>query len=367
MKIAYVNANYQLNHTGGGHVHMEQFIANAIALGHEIWTYPGNKYPGVHIIPTDRFNHIRTMRQMDALYVRLENQFPRICAWAIPPRRLLYGFPLVVWEFNTIPEDAIFWNDSTNAINRIIDNLKFYGRGCDLAICVAHAVELYVKEKLHIDPTLLIPNGSDPDLFNPDALIPRRMEAFKDTFNVVWIGSAKIKYHDFETIRKSAELLWNRPETRHIAIHIIGPDFNNFMTDMPPNVFYWGGIEYLRLPNWLAAMDVGLYVTKGGSSTYGSPLKVFDYLASGLALVSTTHPAIMELMQQSNQSDLMIPTGDDKALTDVLINLASNPERVRQLGMTGRQLVIDQYNWRQSVKNTLDEMESLLQKKLDRK
>jgi hypothetical protein len=77
---------------------MGQFVANATALGHEVWAYRGSQYPSAHIIPTTpRLQHIRTMRQMDALYVRLEHKPPNICAWALPPLLQIYGFPLVVW------------------------------------------------------------------------------------------------------------------------------------------------------------------------------------------------------------------------------------------------------------------------------
>ena len=91
MKIAYVNASYDRKHTGGGHVHVEQFIKNAIDQGHEIWVYPGNQFPGVQTIPTGRINNVKTLRKMDALYVRLEGWAPPFLSMAMPPRRLLYG------------------------------------------------------------------------------------------------------------------------------------------------------------------------------------------------------------------------------------------------------------------------------------
>ncbi len=360
MHIAYVNANYQQNHAGGGHVHMEQFIANAIALGHEVWTYPGNQYPGVHHIPTNRIKHIRTMRKMDALYVRLEQAFPQVCTWALPPRRWLYGFPIVVWEFNTIPDDASFLGKSEDWVIRTVDRYQKYGKGCDLAICVASAAEEYVKSKLRIRNTIMISNGSDPALFSPDCNRVPRMESFRDSINVVWVGSAKIKYHDFDVIKEAAKIIWTKREPIPINFHILGPDFRDRMADMPPNVYYWGAEDYHRLPNWLSAMDIGLYISKGGSSSYGSPLKVFDYMSSGLAVISTTHPAIEEIFHQLNQSDLMVEPGNGAALAATIITLAKDPERIKILGQRGRSLVINQYNWSQSIRTTMEAMERIL-------
>lgn len=339
---------------------MGQFVANATALGHEVWAYPNNQYPEAHIIPTARLAHIKTMRQMDVLYIRLENRSPQICTWSLPPRRLLYGFPLVVWEFNTIPDDASFRGESQESINKMADFLKYYGRGCDLAVCVAEGTEKYVRERLDIRRTLVVPNGSDPQLFNPEVQSVKRMQPFRDAVNIVWIGSAGIKYHDFDTLKEAANLLWGRGQGDHLNFHIIGSNLVGAMSDMPPNVYYWGAEEYQKLPHWLAAMDIGLYITQAGPSAHGSPLKVFDYMSSGLAVVSTAHPSIRELFDQLGQPDLMVPTEDSNRLADTLIQLASDKDRIRRQGQAGRQLVVDHYNWRRAVKDTMDELEKLL-------
>jgi glycosyltransferase involved in cell wall biosynthesis len=339
---------------------MEQFVRNAVALGHEVWAYPNNRYSEARIIPTTRFAHIRRMRQMDALYVRLESRSPELCGWSLPPRRLLYNFPLVVWEFNTIPDDATFRGESAHSIKKVVDTLRHYGRGCDLAICVAPVVADYVQEKLGIMRTLIVPNGSDPELFSPDIQPVKRMQPFRDAVNIVWIGSAGIKYHDFDLLQDTANLIWERGKGGQVNFHIIGPNLIGAMAYMPPNVYYWGAETYQKLPSWLSAMDIGLYITRGGTSVYGSPLKVFDYMASGLAIVSTTHPFVGDLFDQLKQCDLMVPSGDANALADVLINLISDRERMQRQGSAGRKLVIDHYNWRRAVQDSVNEMETIL-------
>lgn len=360
MHIAYVNANYIYNHTGGGHVHMGQFVSNAISLGHEIYAYSDTEYPEAKKIPTDHLKHISLMRRMDALYIRLENRFPIICKWSLPPRRWLYGFPLVVWEFNTIPADAIFRGESEKNIRDIERMLKHYGRGCDLAVCVAPATAEYVSSEICIKRTVVISNGSDPDMFKPGLIPVERMAVFKKHFNIVWIGSAKEKYHDFEMIKQAAKIIWEKEDCKFINIHIIGADLKYIMSDMPGNVFYWGAEEYKKLPRWLAAMDLGLYITKGGASTYGSPLKVFDYFSSGLAVVSTSHPAVNDLFEKINMTDQIVSPGDHKALAEILIKLGNDKERVRKMGTAGRQLIIDQYNWHRAVQDTINAMEATL-------
>jgi len=357
MKIAYVNANYKRNHTGGGHVHMGQFIKNALALGHEIWVYPGNQYPGAHLIPTDRIQHIQTLRKMDALYIRLENRSPALLSWSGGLRRLLYGFPLVVWEFNTLP-DELTGHPSLSQVGS--GRLSQYSLGCDLGVCVSPALAEIVGQKLAIKRIITVPNGSDPDLFKPGVPIVPRLRPFQDKFNVVWIGTIKESWHDLEMLGLAASLLWEENCCRDICFHIIGAGLSGFMGNMPPNVFYWGAERYERLPNWLAGMDVGLSLYKPGKSYFNSPLKLFDYMSSGLAIISTTHPLAEPMLAEIKGGNLILNYGDHQALVETLLKLKSNREEVKSLGLASRKLIIEKYNWHRAVKDTLDEMQKIL-------
>lgn len=362
MRIAYVNAKYQANHTGGGHVHMEQFIANAIALGHEIWMYRSD-YPGVKMIPKGKMNHIRSMRGMHALYIRVEGSFTKFCTWSLPPRRLLYGLPVVVWEFNTIPEHGLLRGRSDEEVGIAVTAFRKYARGCDLAVCVTEKLADYAREKLQIRSTIVIPNGSDPEVFHPDAQRVKRMAPFEDKLNVVWIGSGKEPWHDFDMLRQAAEIVFEVKKNDSIAFHILGPDLVGRMADMPANTYYWGSELYSRLPQWLSAMDIGISLYLPGPAQFGSPLKIYDYLSTGLTFLTTPHPSVDPLLEELGQADSIIPFGDAFTLAAKILELSSNPTRVKKLGEAGRQLVIEKYNWRRAVKITLDSINDILKKK----
>lgn len=360
MRIAYLKSNYDPAHTGGGFVHVGQFIKNALKLGHEIWVYPGNQIPGTNIVPTDHLNHIKTLRKMDALYLRLENAAPKMLAWSMPPRRLLYGFPLVVWEFNTLPDELA-------SESQVLDksNSKFYkySSGCDLGVCVSPNLSDIISNKLKIKRVVTISNGSDPELFTPEASVAPRMLAFQEKFNVVWIGTIKETWHDLDIIGEAAKLLWTDEKGRDINFHIIGAGMSGFMAQMPPNVFYWGAEQYELLTHWLAGMQVGLSTYKPSRASLGSPLKLFDYMSSGLPVVSTEHPLAGDILKASGAEDLMIPFGDPEALADVLIGLASDRKKCKRIGAAGRQMVIEKYNWTRAVSDTMEELETVLSEK----
>ena len=360
MRLAYANARYRHNGTSGGNAHIGQFITNAVALGHEVWTWPGNQHPASRHIPDARLARLMTLRRMDAIYIRVDYSPPENIRWAFPPYRQSIGSPLIVWEFNTVPEFGLMIGRSQAEIQLAVQNFRSLGRHCDLAICVSRALTEYVRDKLGIEHALTVPNGFDPDLFRPDVSPAKRIERSCDRLNVVWIGSAELSWNNFDLLRKVAQLLWESGKGRSIAFHIIGHGFK-LMDDMPPNVNYYGATNYNALPHWLATMDVGLCLYHPGPGDYGSPIKHFDYMASGLAVVGTFHPQLCEVFDQLGQRDLLVPPNDSNRLAQVLLQLALNRERIRSLGDAGRQLVIRSYNWRRAVRDTFREIESTLE------
>lgn len=362
MRLAYPEGYYLQDRPSGGNAHIGQFITNAVALGHEVWTWPLDEHPDARRMPTTRMGRLMALRRMDAIYVRVEWSPPGACRWTSAPRRHLMGSPVNVWEFNTVPEQGLDLGRPESEIQKAINEFRQYGRGCDLAICVSNALTEYVRDNLGIKRVLTVPNGSDPDLFRPDVPPVFRVQTNPNLLNVVWMGSANLAWHNTELLREAAQLLWERGEGDRVVFHIIGPGLKR-MCDMPPNVNYYGPERYEVIPRWLAAMDIGLCLYRPGSADYCSPLKLFDYMASGLVVVSTFQPQVKEVFDKLGQSNLLIPQNDAGALADVLLNLATDRERVQRMGNAGRQLVIDFYNWRRTVKDTIREIEIILEER----
>jgi starch synthase len=244
-------------------------------------------------------------------------------------------------------------------VARSIKRFRRYGRGCDVAFCVSNAIAGYVMKQLAIKNALVVPNGSDPDRFGPAATSLHRVDARNGrVLNVVWMGSAKIPWHDLDTIIKSARLLDKERETP-IAFHLIG-DGTESVQELPPNVGVHGPIQYEDLPAWLARMDVGLCLYKPGPGWFSSPLKAFDYMASGLMVVASEQAQLHEIFRELGHEDMMIPYGDHVALTRLLEKLAQHKEVVREYGRRGRDLVVNKYNWARTVATTMGELENLV-------
>lgn len=358
MLIAYANAEYRQNDTRGRKAHIGQFITNAVAQEHEIWGWPGNEHPNIRLLPRGRLTRLITLRRMDALYLRLQENPPSFTRYALKPYRQLIGSPIIVWEFNTVPEFNLVMGRSEETVQRAVETFRHFGCGCDLAVCVSEKLSEYVQDVIGIHRVLTVPNGSDPELFNPDVQPVKTIQQDPNCLNVVTIGSQDLAWHDFRTMCKAARLLWENAEGLNIKFHVIGGRSAS-MKDTTPNVHYYGSVDYEAIPQWLASMDVGLCLYLPGPADFGSPLKLFDYMSSGLAVVGTYQTQTREVFRQLDQLDLLVPAGDPESLANVLIRLASDRERIRHLGRAGRQLVIDFYNWRRAVEDIMNEIKTI--------
>ena len=131
------------------------------------------------------------------------------------------------------------------------------------------------------------------------------------------------------------------------------------MGEMPANVHYYGVEDYEKLPRWMSAMDVGLCLYKSGPADYSSPLKVFDYMSSGLAVVATKQPQTTQLLSELGTPELLMSPDDPKALADTLESLAADRARVREISARARELSIRKYTWRRAVVDTFAEIERI--------
>jgi len=362
MRLLYANVAYRTTDTRGRNAHIGQFIHQAVALGHEVWTWPGNEHPEVRSLPRNRLARWLTMIRMDVLYVRLQGTLPGVSRYALPPYRQAIGSPLIVWEFNTVPEFQKIVGQSEAAVTRNILAFQKFGLGCDLAICVSDQLAEYVQEKLGIRRVVTIPNGSDPVLFRRDIPIPKEVGIEPGYLNVVWIGSAELSWHNFDLMGQTADWLRMQPGGSCVAFHLIG-NLPGGSADISPNIRYYGPQSYTSLPAYLAGMDVGLCLYHPGPSDYGSPLKLFDYLACGLAVVSTYQPQVSEILGQLEAIDLLVPPDDPQALGQALLRLAANRDRVISLGKRGRQLVVEKYNWKGLIGEIFKEIEAVREEK----
>jgi glycosyltransferase involved in cell wall biosynthesis len=107
-----------------------------------------------------------------------------------------------------------------------------------------------------------------------------------------------------------------------------------------------------RVPELLALADIGVAPFDLGAhpalTTFGfywSPLKVFEYMAMGLPVVTVDVTPLDEIVRHEKEGLLYKP-GDIPGLVRGLDRLASDLDLRGRLGTAARERVVHRYSWR---------------------
>jgi glycosyltransferase involved in cell wall biosynthesis len=111
-----------------------------------------------------------------------------------------------------------------------------------------------------------------------------------------------------------------------------------------------GTLPYEQMPEILAAADVGIApydpsrLSQLRLGFYWSPLKIFEYMASGLPVVTIRRPPLTEIVREG-QEGLLFTEGDADGLAAAIARLADDRGLRERLGQSARERVVALYAW----------------------
>lgn len=220
---------------------------------------------------------------------------------------------------------------------------------------------------------LVNPNGVDPDRYHPDVdgsavrarlgLEGKTVIGFIGTFGP-WHG-AEVLAEAFvrllrarPALRESVRLLWigdgvTLPRVREILA--TGGALESCV--------FSGLVPQEEGPAHLAACDVfaSPHVPNAdGSPFFGSPTKLFEYMAMGRGIVASDLDQIGEVLQDERTA-LLVPPGDADALASALGRLVVDAPLGRALGDAARREVLARFTWRAHVHRMVQALEERVQ------
>ena len=95
-----------------------------------------------------------------------------------------------------------------------------------------------------------------------------------------------------------------------------------------------------------------------GSEFFGSPTKLFEYMAMGKAIVASRLGQIGEVLDDE-ETALLIEPGDARQLADAILRLRDSPELRRRLGAAARRAAVEKHTWKQNAQRVIDEYHTL--------
>jgi glycosyltransferase involved in cell wall biosynthesis len=106
-------------------------------------------------------------------------------------------------------------------------------------------------------------------------------------------------------------------------------------------VVFVGRRPHAEMPRYLAAMDIGLLLD---SNAYGSPMKVFEYWAMGLAVIAPRVEPVVEILRDAD-TGLLIDPGSAAEMTQAILRLTGDADLRRHLAERGKQHVFAHHTW----------------------
>ena len=119
--------------------------------------------------------------------------------------------------------------------------------------------------------------------------------------------------------------------------------------DLETQIIMPGRISHDEVKNYMAAMDYGILPD---SNQYGSPMKLFEMMAMGVALVSPSFDPISEVISDNENGWLFTPN-DKEGAVEKVIELSKNSLNVQRVGSQAESYIREQRQWGNNIEKVL--------------
>ena len=356
-----------------------------IQQGVNLWTHYGIRDP----FPIHRIRWSKPIAGLDFAY--------SACRYALQKQaQLLYtrnlqvaamasmrGLPTVVerhapvvsplrWRvFRSFAIDARPVSVPLGFLDDVSFKVALWGPGFRKLVVITNVLKQLVMEhtngRLKSENILVCPDGIDLERFEqmPDAPTARARLGLPE--GALTLGYAGNLYEGFGT-----DLLFrlarSLPQFMFVFIgghekHIVHWQNEKAQKGIE-NVHFFGFVPNAVLPNYLAACDVLLMpyqrrvtiLGKGDTSLWMSPMKMFEYMATGRLIISSDLPVLREVLNERNA--VLCPPDDLDAWRLAAERAACDPRWRASLGEQAR-ADVEKYSWKRRVEKILAEARNL--------
>jgi glycosyltransferase involved in cell wall biosynthesis len=191
----------------------------------------------------------------------------------------------------------------------------------------------------------LLPNGVDIELFSPRPCGHIKAKyGLKESFVVGHVGVLR-EWLDLEPLFVAIKELASKI---NIKLLIVGGGVGYDKTvemardlGILDHTVFTGTVSYSRVPEYISCMNVGVIpFGQGNVSNNSLPLKLFEYMACGVPVVSTHVNAIQENFGQT----VRFVSNVDEYVQEIM-ELYQDPSLCSRLGLEGRHIVDAEYQW----------------------
>jgi glycosyltransferase involved in cell wall biosynthesis len=205
-----------------------------------------------------------------------------------------------------------------------------------------------------------IPWGANVELFDRMRLGEKELGDWRLELNpkhkrvVVFLGSFRPWHGVREFLHVAQEILKTRGDILFLMVGagelLEETRANVTRANLQGKIILTGAVDYARVPYYLALGDVGVapFNTQVHPPLrvgfYWSPLKVHEYMAMGLPVV-TIDVAGLNTLVRDGQEGLLYPENDLDQMGAAILKLVDDAALAKRLGDAGRARVVEHFSW----------------------
>lgn len=215
---------------------------------------------------------------------------------------------------------------------------------------------------------LVNPNGVDTEVYSPevDGSDVRRKYNLEDKTVIGFIGTFG-KWHGAEILAQAFGLLIQKHPQYRANIRLLMIGNGHTLPQVQQNLETHGVTQECILtgivpqdegPAHLAACDLLAsphIPNPDGTPFFGSPTKLFEYMAMGQGIIASDLDQIGEVLEH-NRTAWMVKPGDAESLMLGLKTMIDHPEISKRMGEAARREVIAKYTWREHTRKIIEKL-----------
>jgi glycosyltransferase involved in cell wall biosynthesis len=371
LKILYYSNAFIANH--GGRLHSEAFLKEAQLhpFVNSILSFPNsevqNEESGTNsgiIRKTLKSNPLlqvvlfyrRNYKSLEDIFPVIEAEKPNILHIRLDSNFLIikkikrkYPELLLTTEVNASPFDENFQNIIFRKIFRRLERNQL--KHADANFFVSANLRQRIMLQHNDKRDFVVHNGVDLKFFKID---PHR-KTLKSKITFGYIGT--IDYH--KNLNRLIDSFKTVHETYRDKVELLivgnGPLYNELIDyvkekNLKDAVRFTGWVSHNQIGDYLQEIDVAIHHF---AKPYMSPLKIFEYLATGKAVIGPDTPAVREIF---SEDEMLFVKQDLSNLVSKMFSLYDNDELRVKIAKKGRQRVFEHFKWEDNADKIISVM-----------
>ncbi len=371
MKVLYVATDQRVPGSTGGSVHVEEVAGGLAERGHEVHVVAGGEPKGTNAFqlhparpflghPIFRWT---AAKQVGKLIDRLgiDVVLERYYNFAGEGIRAAYrrGIPAVLEVNSPVidhPGSTKAWLDRL-LVFRPMRRLR--EEQCRKTSAIVTPLPSIIPATVPREKIQQIHWGANVESFRP-GLTPQGAAAEAsippDARVVVFSGSFRHWHGADLLVRAGARVLEKREGSKAFFVFLgAGPGHTTVTeeierTGIASRCHLAGAVPYQLMPYYLARCHIGVapyQPSRHGQMQLGfywSPLKIFEYMATGLPVVALDIDPLREIVREGREGRL-VEEKDEEGWAEAITELVASPELCDEMGRSARERVVSSYSW----------------------